>query len=64
MAGAPGVAAGLQRHVGGGPPRIAAGRGEGVDLGVRLARVPMPTLSDSALAAGDHAAHPWVGVVE
>ena len=33
-----------------------------VDLGVRLARVPVPPLPDNPLTTGNHAADPGVGV--
>ena len=60
--GASSVAARLQGDVDGGPGGIAAGRGEGMDLGVRLARVPVPPFADDAFAVCDHAADPGVGI--
>ena len=60
--GASGVAAGFQRHVGGGSGGMAARGGERVDLGVRLTRVPVPSFTGDSLPVRDHAADPGIGI--
>ncbi|MNF62061.1 hypothetical protein D3C84_437320 [compost metagenome] len=60
--GAAVMAAGLQRHVGGGTTGILAGSAQGMNFGVGFAGAHVPAFADNLPVTYDHTAHPRVGM--